>query len=180
MTKTSKNLKPLSLFYESSGLDLPVVLELSGDEIPDPYRRLLVHDRDMTSTLSQYHHNEIGLNVLDSKITQDDYWRKVVLVIKATNIPVEFGAICIHLSNFDEQVKEIIHEGKIPLGAILANWNITYTSKPNLYFSVESDRLIAKPLHGEIGQQLYGRCNSIANEEGLSLADIVEILPVIS
>ena len=32
--------------------------------MPEPYRSLLVHERDMTSTLGQFHGGDIGLKVL--------------------------------------------------------------------------------------------------------------------
>ncbi len=179
MANTSENLKPLLSFYKSSDLDLPAIHELSGDDLPEPYKHLLVHDSDMTPRLTEFFNGEISLNVLDSLITEDAYQRKVVLVNTEPNEPVEFGAICIHLSRFEEHVKRVIADGKIPLGTILANWNINHSSKPNMYFSIESDRWISEYLYTEIGQLLYGRCNTITNKEGESLADIVEILPVI-
>ena len=41
---------PLNLFYEQLGLPLPVIEQVSGAEVPEPYRRLLVHDDDMTGS----------------------------------------------------------------------------------------------------------------------------------
>ena len=42
---------PLSEFYEQSGLSLPSVARVEGQDIPARYRSLLVHEHDMTPTL---------------------------------------------------------------------------------------------------------------------------------
>src|SRR6266702_1049221 len=38
---------PLNEFYEQAGLPLPSVAEVEARDVPEPYRSLLVHDRDM-------------------------------------------------------------------------------------------------------------------------------------
>ena len=42
---------PLDEFYARSGLTLPPLDQIDGQALPEPYKSLLVHERDMTSTL---------------------------------------------------------------------------------------------------------------------------------
>ena len=41
-------------FTPPRGLPLPVMEQIQADEMPEPYRSLLVHDSDMTSTLEEF------------------------------------------------------------------------------------------------------------------------------
>ena len=42
---------PLSDFYARAKLPLPRIEVIPGDEVPEPYKSLLVHENDMTPTL---------------------------------------------------------------------------------------------------------------------------------
>ncbi len=46
---------PLDDFYARAGMRLPRIERLAGDDIPEPYRALLVHENDMTPTLEKYY-----------------------------------------------------------------------------------------------------------------------------
>ena len=50
---------PLSEFYARTSLALPRMEVIPGDAVPEPYRTLLVHEADMTSTLEQFHGGDI-------------------------------------------------------------------------------------------------------------------------
>src|SRR6266404_2816907 len=51
MTPDSNLLYPLNEFYEQAGLPLPPAVQVAAREVPEPYRSLLVHEREMTPTL---------------------------------------------------------------------------------------------------------------------------------
>ena len=55
---------PLDEFYARTGLILPKIERLRGEQVPEPYRKLLVHEHDMTPTLESFHGADIHL--LDS------------------------------------------------------------------------------------------------------------------
>ena len=54
---------PLDEFYRLAKRPLPGIEPVDGAALPEPYRSLLVHERDMTSTLGQFHGDDIGLEV---------------------------------------------------------------------------------------------------------------------
>src|ERR1043166_6661508 len=75
-------------FSPRAGLPLPAIERIQGDEMPEPYRSLLVHERDMTPTLQNFHRAEIHLKILNREQRGDFYFREVALLLDETNQPV--------------------------------------------------------------------------------------------
>ena len=170
-------LYPLSQFFHR-GDPLPLAeLENGGEQMPEPYRSLLVHDSDMTSTLERHHGERLALRPLDWLRRGDDLLRQVVLVGKKSGRPRELGAIRIDLATFADEPRRLILEGERPLGAILGDFEIPYSSAPRLFFHVESDPRMAKHFDLDRPHRLYGRQNVLASPAGRPLAEVVEILP---
>lgn len=168
-------LKPLADFY--FGRAGPAVRFIEAEAVPQPYRALLDHSNDMTSTLQRFHDEALRVQVLDSRQTDTCYEREVLLVTRETGRTVEFGAIEISLDSFPVGAQREILRAEIPLGAILQSFRIDYQSKPRAFFEVESDDAMNAALALAKAQTLYGRCNEITNPQGEILAKIVEILP---
>ena len=168
---------PLDEFYERSGLRLPQIVPLAGGEVPEPYRGLLVHERDMTPTLEGAYGKDIHLHVLQRTVADGVLSREVVLVPKGASTPVAFGVIKIHLEHLTEHARALVLQGRQPLGAILRSQAIAHASHPDMYFRVTADGLIQKALHLAEPCLLYGRHNVIREGAGRTLARVVEILP---
>lgn len=168
---------PLDVLYARQGRALPPLDVVEGASIPEPCRRLLVHERDMTSTLEQFHGAGIHLRVLGSERRGEDYLREVVLELDGSNRPVEFGAILIHLGRFSAAARAAILEGRFPLGHVLREQRVAYTSRPQAFLRLASDPFINGMLGLQGAHVLYGRRNTLLNPEGRPLAEIVEILP---
>ena len=71
---------PLTDFYASHHSEPPRVIELIGTDIPLPYRDLLVHDQDMTSTLETHFDVTLQVRVLEKNLDETHLTRQVVLV----------------------------------------------------------------------------------------------------
>ena len=170
-------LLPFHFFYEQAGADLPDFNFLEGDEVPYPYRSLLVHQNDMTPTLAAFHHSRLYLEVHKHESNPDFVMRLVTLHAASSEVPVEFGAIAIQLGGLPEEVREKVIEGQKPLGGLLGEYDVVHRGSPSAYFSVPADELIAKSLNQNVGETLYGRCNQLLDTDGMVFADIVEILP---
>src|SRR5688572_22213774 len=108
-------LYPLDAFYARAGLVVPRVTQVPGEQVPEPYRGLLVHDRDMTPTLETFHREKIHLRVIGRRQDGDEFARLVVLTTDESELPVEFGAIAIHLQRFPPAAREVILESRSPL-----------------------------------------------------------------
>jgi len=151
-------------------------LPVAPEHVPEPQHSLLVHDRDMTSTLAAHHEHEILLDVLEMMHGPSSVTRTVLLM--AGDKPVEFGWITIQLAVFEPSFRELIREGRKPLGWILEQSNVVYLCDPHTYFKVEPDEKLRKLLKcADETSVLYGRINRISNQDGELIADVVEILP---
>ena len=81
-TNTSQSVAyPLDEFYARTGLALPPLDQVDGEAVPEPYKSLLVHERDMTSTLENFHKTGIHLRLVSRQQRGDEYFREVVLVL---------------------------------------------------------------------------------------------------
>ena len=170
---------PLDEFYYLGKRKLPTIKPLEKLDIPEPYKSLLVHERDMTSTLGQFHNDEIQLKVLNQHKQDNEYYREVVLVTKCKQRPVEYGAIKIFLQQFSEPARKAVVEATAPLGQLLHDYNINYLSKPKGFLTIECDDYIGDLLECNNQARLFGRRNSLCEANSLlPIAEIVEILPI--
>jgi len=168
---------PLDEFYARSGLPLPKIERADGEEVPQPYRSLLVHQNDMTPTLENFHGASIHLEILSREQRGDYYLREVVLRLNGSGKAVEFGANKISLLLYPPKARQMILEEKIPLGGILKECEIEHTTRAKAYFRVVSDELISRVLRAPLGMTLYGRKATISDPQQRPLSEIVEILP---
>jgi hypothetical protein len=145
--------------------------------IPEPQRSLLVHQRDMTSTLARFHGEPIELRVLDCKLQGDHYRRHIVLETARSRRPAEYGAIRVNLSLLEASVQTEVLRARGPLGGILTAHGIAFGCCPGAYFKIFSNALIGESLRMDGPEWLYGRCNCLSNGSGRTIAEVVEILP---
>lgn len=150
---------------------------IEASSLPQPYRDLLAHRNDMTSTLERFHDEPITLRPLTWKLYDGKLYRRVVLVGMRSARPVEYGAIRIDLRRFDPLPKSAILAGRQPLGAILADHAIRYRSRPRRFFRLRSIPEVSAALElPVVGADLYGRENVLENKAGERLAEVMEIL----
>ena len=129
----------LQRFYEPAGLAVPVLDELKGTEVPQPYRALLVHSSDMTSTLASFYGETPRLRVLTREHRNDSYKREVVLWVTEGARPIEYGVIRIHLDRLPPAARQLVLQEERPLGDILNGEAIAYLSWPQAFFRLKSD-----------------------------------------
>ena len=171
-------LYPLSCFDcdASKGVTRAKILE--AEELDEPYRTLLAHDRDMTGTLETYFKQTMTLRVHIKKIEGDSLYRQVSLICANDGRPAEFGAIRIDLSCFDEETRGLVAACEIPLGRVLREHDVAYVSNPSAYLEVSPDELLGEAL-GVTHGPLYGRKNELTMPDGRAIAQIIEILPLL-
>ena len=163
----------------SALLQLPAnTRALAGEALPEPYRELLVHEQDMTSTLQRYHRESLHLQVLERRLNEPVLERRVVLVGSRSGRRLEFGAIRIRLDRFPRQARREVLEGRRPLGTILSEHSVPYVSRPEAFLQLQSDAEMERVLQlPAAGRLLYGRSNLLQTLEGNVLARVLEILP---
>lgn len=150
---------------------------LVPDQIPGPYRSLLVHESDMTGTLERYCGQAMLLHTIERVVTPDRVVRHVELRGAEDDQPAEFGAIEISLDQFEAGPREEILEGVIPLGTILKKAEMDFISRPVAYFRIQPGAAVRHSFGVPTDGWLYGRCNQLLAPNGQSIAEVVEILP---
>jgi len=168
---------PLDEFYAQMGLTLPPLQQVDGEAVPQPFKRLLVHNNDMTPTLEKFHQRDIHLRLLGRRRKGNEYFREVVLLLDDSERSVEFGAIKIYLSLFTRPARRQILEERRPLGHILHECGVKHSSRPRAFLRLASDRFINEALRLTGANVLYGRRNTLLDPQERPLAEIVEILP---
>lgn len=169
-------LAPLIFFY-GIGSVRPRVTFVQPQELAEQERFLLVHEKDMTPHLREFHASEIDLDVAARARIGNYLVRASVLHRRNDGMPVEFGAIGIHLDLLPEEAQQLVLEGLVPFGAILERYQVPHSSHPRGYFRISVDQRLADLLGATSGQILFGRCNELRHGCGRVLADVVEVLP---
>jgi len=175
----STPLFPLSEFYARSGVAFPEFEQITPDQMPEPYRTLLVHHNDMTPTLERFHAGDIYIHALSSERRQNEYFREVVLHRSEDDLPVEFGANRMDLSLFSPEARWMILQEKVPLGRILKDHHIQHTTRVLGFFRLEPDALILSALKISTRVPLYGRQARLCDPQDRPLSQVVEVLPVL-
>ena len=168
---------PLDEFYARSGMALPRIERVAGEELPEPQRTLLVHQNDMTPTLENFHGSQIHLEVLKRDLRGDFYFREVALRLDGNEQVVEFGASKISLPLFSAKGRQLILEERVPLGRILKECDMPHTTRAKAFFWLFADDLIAGVLGVRPGTKLFGRKATISDAQQRPLSEVVEVLP---
>ena len=168
---------PLDEFYLKMGLRLPPIEQVRDEDVPEPYKTLLVHNDDMTPTLEKFYGETIHLEVFRREQRGDFYYREVVLLLDQNEKRVEFGAIKINLALFSSSARRQILQEHLPLGHILQECGMAHTSRPKAFLRVRADDFIKQSLKLSGDHWLYGRRNTLFDPGRRHLAEIVEILP---
>ena len=175
-TPTLEILHPLPLLYEAALHPLPDFELVDSKSLPSAAHRLLVHTGDMTSKLEEFFADEMTLRVLQCDHTADHYRREVVLCCAKSGEAVEYGAIEIALSAFDESLRAEIVLGHSPLGGLLNRHAIRYRSRPRGFLRVAPDMRLAEIFSLPAPVSLFGRTNQLLDSQDRVLASIVEVL----
>ena len=171
---------PLDEFYARAGLALPLVERIPGDEMPEPFKSLLVHDRDMTPTLENFHADQIHLRILNREQRGDFYFRQVALQLNSNQRPIEFGANKLNLALFPAKARQLILEEHVPLGSILKDCELGHSTMAKAFFRITPDALISSVLGLSSHEPLYGRKATIMDSQKRPLSEVVEILPPVA
>ncbi len=170
----------LELFYSRAGLPLPRFKKVRPEEVPQPYRTLLVHSMDLTPTLEAFHNQTLALNVLTRWRDGNSYMREVVLHLAGTGRTVGYGAIRIMFANLPPAAAAVVLEEHQPFGSILREHGIPHLSWPQAFFRAEPDRHMQRVLGLQESGALYGRRNVLLDGSRRLLAEVVELLAPVS
>lgn len=171
----------VGLFYERPE-ELGTFEPIAAAEIPQPYRRLLAHNKHMTETVEQFHGCKVDVQVLASRRDNGYYSRKILLTRQSDGEVVQFGIPRLNMEYLDEEVRREIESETKPLGRVLIEHNVLREVQLVALWKVEPGPdlcrmfgLAAKPASEKPALAVYGRtaliyCNG---EPAIELLEIV-------
>lgn len=171
---------PLNAFYSSNGRRIPDITPLTARAIPQPYRKLLVHDRNMTSTLEAFHAGPVYIDTLNMVENEMEMSREVILRRQSDDQAVEYGASWVFHRHLPAEASKLIREGKLPLGTILKLSACPHSVEMLRYFKLPPVASFSDVFGMPITAELYGRRHRLISPNGHALAAVFEILPPVS
>lgn len=169
----SKEFRLLLAFFGESRL--PQCSEVEPEDIPQPYRRLLVHDGHMTVTLEEHHQSPVLVEPYVVHRQGDLYGRLIDLRAKATDTVVMTGILLFNLSICGREVRDLIVGEQVPLGRILIEHKILRRVTTETFLRVSADDPLAKRFGLLEPVAVYGRLATIFYE-GRPAVDLLEIV----
>lgn len=165
----------VALFFADPAL-LGQLTLVAPDQVPDAYRRLLVHEEHMTVAMEAFHESLVDVDVLDIKESETYYARKILLKRRTDGATVQFGIMRVNLTLLDDDVRGEIRQQRRPLGRILVRHNLMRTVHLSELWKVMPG--IELQRHFEIGstEQTYGRTAAIALHD----VPAVEVLEIVA
>ena len=77
--------------------DQPAYEVVAPDAVPPPYHGLLVHEHHMTVTVEAYHGDRVNVRILNRRLDEPYYSRKILLTLEKTGCVVQFGIVRVNL-----------------------------------------------------------------------------------
>jgi chorismate-pyruvate lyase len=146
-----------SHFPLAPGELLPEYELVPADEVPSPYRELLVHEHHMTVTVEQHHGDTVDVRILACQQTDDTYARKILLTLHGSGRVVQFGIMKINLDYCSPEVRQEILAGQTPLGRILIEHDVLRRIEPTAFLRVLPDPVMMKWFGLAKPARTYGR-----------------------
>lgn len=107
-----------------------------ANEVPQPFHRLLVHQHHMTVTVEAHHGDLVDVQVLDKRLDNHHYARKILLRLQSSGKVVQFGLVRLSFDYCSPEVRAEIQCEKTPLGRILINHNVLRRIEPTAFLRV--------------------------------------------
>jgi chorismate-pyruvate lyase len=155
--------------------DLPAYEFVPPDEVPQPYRGLLVHEHHMTVTVEAHHGGPVDVRILARRRVCHSYSRKILLALQGTGRVVQFGIVRIDLRQVGPAVREAIVAGQTPIGRILIQHDVLRRIEPAAFLRIDAGPKQMEWFGLSEPRPLYGRLALIHcdNRPALELLEVV-------
>jgi chorismate-pyruvate lyase len=131
--------------------------EVAGEDVPEPYHHLLVHEHHMTVTVEAHYGSLVDVRILERKQDEATYARRIVLALRNTGQIVLFGIVRIRLEFCSSPVRDAILAGDTPLGRILINHGVLRRIEPTAFLRIVPGPEMMRCFGLSEPQPTYGR-----------------------
>lgn len=172
-TDPSKELRLMLAFFGES--ELPKARIIAGEEVPEPYRSLLVHQGHMTVSLEDYHGSAVRVHPYVIHRHGDMYGRRLDLTAVSSGLVVMTGIMIINLSFVAEDVRQEILDQQIPLGRILISHGVLREVTTGAFLEIAADDPLVQRFNLSEPKPAYGRFATIYCD-GKPAIDLLEVV----
>jgi len=154
---------------------IPKAVMVAPEQVPEPYRGLLVHSHHMTVTVEQFYASPVNVKVLETRLDGNEYSREILLTLSDTGRVVQFGIVRMDLDLLSPLVREQIVEGRTPLGRVLIENDVLRKVVPMGFFRVRTNATMNGWFAETEAVDTYGRLGVI-HTDGKPAIEVLEIL----
>ena len=159
----------------ADGKNIPKAVTVTPEQVPEPYRGLLVHSHHMTVTVEQFYASPVNVKVLKTQLDGNEYSRQILLTLSDTGRVVQFGIVRMDLGLLSPKVREQIVEGRTPLGRVLIENDVLRKVEPMSYVRVRTNATMNGWFAEAESIDTYGRLGVI-HTDGKPAIEVLEIL----
>jgi len=138
---------------------------IDGHAMPEPYRRLLVHEEHMTVTMEEHWGRPLELRILERRQDGERYARKILLFCPRLGKAVLFGIMRFDFRWCSEEVKDEIVRGQTPLGQVLIEHDVMRRIAPSAYLKITRSEELMQCFELRAMRPMYGRLATIYCDE---------------
>lgn len=164
----------VSLFYPSRDR-LGRFVEVSAEEMPEPYRGLLAHEHHMTVTVEAHYGCPVDVLVLDKVSTPTHYAREILLTRQSDSQVVQYGIMRVGWAYFEDEIRQAIESADVPLGRILIEHDVFRRIHVEALWKIEPGPELCRYLGLNGDETTYGRTALIYCDE----KPAVELLEIV-
>src|SRR5512136_157339 len=150
----------ISLFPEGDGF-IKAAEHIPAALTPEPYKRLLVHDRHMTIAMEEFHGSPVVVKVLSRKLEGNIYSRNILLNRSEDGSVVQFAVMRFDLNMVLPAVRDEILSERTPLGRILINYDVFRHVDLGAIFRIAVGPVFAQLCGCSTGEITYARLATI-------------------
>lgn len=175
-TGAEPNLLSLVNSFYNTVDDLAFFAPAQAERMPPAYRELLAHNGHMTETVERYYQGPVDVRVLDKRVTDSHYARKILLARHTDGLVVQFGIMRVSFASIGPAVRREIEAENTPLGRILIQHNVLREVQLSALWRVESSSGLAVLFQSHGNVKTFGRTAMIY----LNDVPAVELLEIVT
>jgi len=164
----------VALFFDATDR-LADFEEVPASALPAPYRTLLAHNNHMTVTVESWHGCPVDVRVLEKRVTDEAYARKILLARQSDGEIVQFGIMRIKYDRISSRVRAEIESERTPLGRILIQHNLLREVELASLWKVAPAAELQQHLQMRPDEHTYGR-TALIHVDGEPAVELLEIV----
>ena len=164
----------VDLFYPAAE-ELGTFEEVSPQEMPADFQRLLAHDQHMTVTVEHFHRTPVNVKVLEMRYDGRFYSRRILLTRQSDDRVVQFGIVRLNFEYLDPEVQRRIESQSTPLGRILIEHNVLREIELVALWRVSPGPDLCQLFGLSVPEITYGR-TAIIHCNGSPAVELLEIV----